>query len=293
MEKFPYKTTTYIRELITNTQSEAISRQFDIDPREYDNNKNIEFELDPVNDMLYYIGDGIIKKYQNRILLITTGTCAVNCRYCFRRNFDYALSIDTDNFDLLVEKINTFTAVDEVILSGGDPLTLSNDILKKLFTSLQRCPHITKIRIHSRLLTVSPNRINDSLLSIFTACPQKIIFVSHINHSDELTDASRIAAKKLLASDVLLLNQSVLLKGINDSETILSLLSNQLFDAGILPYYLNLFDKVKGGEHFFLSIEKSKEIYQRLSENVSGYLLPKLVYDDGGTLSKIIVGTIK
>jgi EF-P beta-lysylation protein EpmB len=291
MRDFPYKTTKHVREIIADTGSEAVSRQFDVDNREYETALRSDFNSDPVNDSAHRIGDGIIKKYKNRVLLITTGDCAVHCRYCFRRNFDYQYAIERHDFDPLIERIKTLDEVDEVILSGGDPLVLSNDALRRLIAGIGSCGNISRIRIHSRVLTVLPGRFDDALLSVFSESPKKIILVNHINHSDEISEKSTIAANKLLKLNVLLLNQSVLLKGVNDTAEILSDLSDKLFQAGILPYYLNLLDKVRSAEHYYLSHNEALRIYQSLSERVSGYLLPKLVYDDGGDSAKKIIGT--
>ncbi len=291
MTNFPYKTTKHIRNLILKNSHQKISKQFDIDPRELIKISTPGFNQDPVNDMNFYLGDGIIRKYKNRILLLVTGTCAVNCRYCFRRNFDYNLSVTHNDIEPLISKIQQIHEVDEVILSGGDPLTVSNSILAKLINGLNKCTNLARIRIHSRMLTVSPNRFDKNLINIFEKSDKKIVLVNHINLAEELSSHSRQLVKQLQKSNVTMLNQSVLLKGINDSSLILTELSNQLFNTGILPYYLNILDKTEGAEHFFLELDTVLKIYKDFSESVSGYLLPKLVYDQGDGKSKKILGT--
>lgn len=291
IRKFPYKTTKHVRELIAKTESKAVARQFDFNERECETSARSDFVTDPVNDTSHYIGNGIIKKYKNRVLVIATVDCSVHCRYCFRRNFDYQQSLNIKDIDSFVEQIRALNEVEEVILSGGDPLVLSNASVCSIFDGLERCRNISRIRIHSRMLTVLPSRFGESLLSIFKSSSKKVILVSHINHSDEISEKSIVIADKLRKANVVLLNQSVLLRGVNDSSKVLADLSNNLFQAGILPYYINLLDKVIGSEHYYVESQDAISIYQELSEITSGYLLPKLVYDDGGKSSKRLIGT--
>ncbi len=291
-DHFPEKITQHVKNIIKTSNSTAVARQFLLSHIEYSLEQSPIFKKDPVNDMEFLIGNGMIRKYKNRILLITTGSCSVNCRYCFRRNFNYDFSINKDNLPELITKIKSFPEVDEIILSGGDPLTLSNDVLKNLLVSLNHCDNIARIRIHSRMLTVAPNRFTFELLDILGYSKKKIILVNHINHCDEITKKTSLIAKQLKQQDIFLLNQSVILKGVNDSAKVLTQLSNALFEIGILPYYLNILDKDIGAEHFYLSNKEVMAIYREFSKQVSGYLLPKLVYDDGLGESKKIVGTI-
>jgi EF-P beta-lysylation protein EpmB len=230
---------------------------------------------------------GLLHKYKNRVLLILKGGCAVNCRYCFRRHFPY--EDNKGGKSVWQNSINYIAAhpeLNEVILSGGDPLMAKDHELEWLIQHLDKVPHIKRLRIHSRLPVVIPNRITDTLCRLFAETRLQVILVTHINHANEISPYFTDKMTQLKQANVTLLNQSVLLKGINDTSKALTNLSEALFDAGILPYYLHVLDKVQGAAHFFVSDEKAKELMAELIENVSGYLVPTLAREIGGRKSK-------
>lgn len=221
---------------------------------------------------------GLIHKYPNRVLLIASRVCAIHCQYCFRQNFDYAEHDAISNWAAIECYIAQNLQINEVILSGGDPLSLSDEKLQFLLDKIGRIAHLKTLRIHSRSAVVTPNRITVELVKMLNKMPLNVVLVLHINHANELTNAFATAMQKL--NKVTLLNQSVLLKGVNDSVSVLSELSLALFDLGILPYYLHLLDKVKGAESFLVSDETAVNLHQALSRKLSGYLVPRLVRDE-------------
>ena len=248
------------------------------------------FTSDPLSESQFLPAPGIIHKYKNRLLMVTTGACGIHCRYCFRRHFPYddqslTPSISEQSFGY----IQNSTQVNEVILSGGDPLSLSDLKLKSILNRLEEIPHLKRIRIHSRLLAILPERITENMVQLFSQTPLKVIIVTHINHPNELDEFFALQLKWLKAAGVTLLNQSVLLKNINDSDHVLVALSEALFDAGILPYYLHLLDPVEGAAHFDVAEEKAKEIYAKIMANLPGFLVPKLVREEAGAQNKTLV----
>ncbi len=230
---------------------------------------------------------GLLHKYQNRALLIVKGGCAVNCRYCFRRHFPYQ-----DNkgnkfaWQRSLQYVAEHTELNELILSGGDPLMAKDEELQWLIEQVADIPHIKRLRIHSRLPVVIPARITDTLCTLLAQSRLQVIMVTHINHSHEINTELTTALSKLRQNGITLLNQSVLLKGVNDSVAAQVNLSEALFDAGVLPYYLHVLDKVQGAAHFFVSDERAREIMAGLVQQVSGYLVPKLTREIGGRPSK-------
>ncbi|EEX38114.1 lysine 2,3-aminomutase [Vibrio metschnikovii] len=230
---------------------------------------------------------GLLHKYRNRCLLIVKGGCAINCRYCFRRHFPYQ---DNKGNKLVWQQSLDYIAqhrqLNEVILSGGDPLMAKDHELGWLIEQIAAIPHIKRLRIHSRLPVVIPARITDELVSLCAETRLQVILVTHINHANEINAELSQQLARLRAEKVTLLNQSVLLKGVNDSVPAQVALSEALFDAGILPYYLHVLDKVQGAAHFYVSDEQARTIIAGLIEQVSGYLVPKLTREIGGRPSK-------
>ncbi|WP_159567299.1 EF-P beta-lysylation protein EpmB [Budvicia diplopodorum] len=230
---------------------------------------------------------GLLHKYHNRALLLVKGGCAVNCRYCFRRHFPYHNNPgNKHSWSAALDYVNQHTELDELIFSGGDPLMAKDHELDWLITEVEKIPHIKRLRIHSRLPVVIPARITDALCHRFANSRLQTIFVTHINHAHEIDDHLIDSMRKLKQSGVTLLNQSVLLRGVNNSAEALIDLSNQLFNAGILPYYLHVLDKVQGAAHFMIDDESAREIVGKMLEKTSGYLVPKLTREIGGQLSK-------
>ncbi|MGU3415578.1 EF-P beta-lysylation protein EpmB [Enterobacteriaceae bacterium C34A] len=244
------------------------------------------FSTDPLEEQ-HSVVPGLLHKYRNRALLLVKGGCAVNCRYCFRRHFPYADNQGNKrNWQAALDYISAHPELDEIIFSGGDPLMAKDHELNWLLDSLEAIPHIKRLRIHSRLPIVIPARITDALTERFTRSSLQILLVNHINHAQEIDDEFRQAMRKLKMAGVTLLNQSVLLRGVNDNAHTLANLSNALFDAGVMPYYLHVLDKVQGAAHFMVSDDEARAIMRELLTLVSGYMVPKLAREIGGEPSK-------
>uniref|UniRef100_UPI0034DE2485 KamA family radical SAM protein n=1 Tax=Candidatus Thiodubiliella endoseptemdiera TaxID=2738886 RepID=UPI0034DE2485 len=236
------------------------------------------FSASPLADESNSPVAGLIHKYPNRVLLIASRVCAIHCQYCFRQNFNYNEHDAVSNWAEIEDYIRQHTEIDEVILSGGDPLSLSDEKLQSLIDKIEVILHIKTLRIHSRSAVVTPSRLTPDFIKMLNKTTLNMVMVLHINHANELSNEFAIAIRKL--SNISLLNQSVLLKGVNDSVPVLSKLSLGLFDLGILPYYLHLLDKVNGAEHFLVSDEDSVKLHKELSKKLSGYLVPRLVRDE-------------
>jgi EF-P beta-lysylation protein EpmB len=248
---------------------------------------------DPVGDLNAMATPGLLHKYQGRALLVTTGACAIHCRYCFRRHFPYSASNPRKNeWKQALDYLHTHNDIHEVILSGGDPLVLDNAKLAELFTALEHIPHIQWLRIHTRLPVVLPSRIDDELITLLQKLRFRITFVIHANHANELMIDELEALQRLRSSGITLLNQSVLLKGVNDCGTSLATLSKRLYEAGVLPYYLHLLDPVRGAMHFDVPQYRAIEILDKLKKELPGYLLPRLVREIPGEASKTAIFTI-
>ncbi|EGT5711647.1 EF-P beta-lysylation protein EpmB [Cronobacter dublinensis subsp. dublinensis] len=244
------------------------------------------FTTDPLEEQNSVV-PGLLHKYHNRALLLVKGGCAVNCRYCFRRHFPYADNQGNKrNWQAALDYIAAHPELDEIIFSGGDPLMAKDNELEWLVTRLEAIPHLKRLRIHSRLPIVIPARVTDSLVRLLGQTRLQVLLVNHINHAQEIDDAFRAGMTKLRAAGVTLLNQSVLLKGVNDNAATLAALSNALFDAGVMPYYLHVLDKVQGAAHFMVSDDEARAIMRELLSQVSGYLVPKLAREIGGEPSK-------
>lgn len=230
---------------------------------------------------------GLIHKYKNRVLIIAHQACAVHCRYCFRRHFPYSEARLSDlAIDDICQYIGQHPDINEVILSGGDPLSLSDAALISLLNRFDQIDQISTIRIHSRTPVVLPERITEQLLTKFAEISCNIVMVLHINHPREISETLKEKLKLLTEINVTLLNQTVLLRNINDDATTLISLSNALFRAGILPYYLHLLDPVQGAHHFEVEQQAAQELWLQMQSNLSGYLLPKLVRETPNELSK-------
>ncbi|WP_312182370.1 EF-P beta-lysylation protein EpmB [Pantoea sp. CTOTU46764] len=244
------------------------------------------YSTDPLDEQSSVV-PGLLHKYRNRALLLVKGGCAVNCRYCFRRHFPYQDNQGNKrNWQAAIDYIATHPELDEIIFSGGDPLMAKDHELAWLVDALEKIPHLKRLRIHTRLPVVIPARITEGLCQILADTRLQVLMVSHINHAQEIDDELRFGMQMLKRADVTLLNQSVLLRDVNDDAQTLADLSNALFDAGILPYYLHVLDKVQGAAHFFVSDEEARMIVRQLLAMVSGYMVPKLAREIGGEPSK-------
>ncbi|OEF22740.1 EF-P beta-lysylation protein EpmB [Vibrio rumoiensis] len=244
------------------------------------------YSTDPLDEQDNVL-PGLLHKYRSRVLMIVKGGCAINCRYCFRRHFPYQDNKGNKaTWQQSLDYIADHPELDEVILSGGDPLMAKDSELQWLVDGISNIEHIKTIRIHSRLPVVIPSRITDKLCAILEQTRLNIVMVTHINHANEINDELTIALTKLKRVGVHLLNQSVLLKGVNDSVDTQVNLSRTLFQAGVLPYYLHVLDKVQGAAHFYVSDQQARAIMQGVLKQVAGYLVPKLAREVGGEASK-------
>jgi len=245
------------------------------------------FGQDAVGDLQQLRGGGVIQKYRGRVLVMATGACAVHCRYCFRRHFPYADQLAArDHWREALEVIAGDDSIHEVILSGGDPLSLSDDKLSELSDALNRIPHLRRLRLHTRQPVVLPERVDDRLLGWLAQSRLHKVIVIHANHAQELSTAVAEALARLRLQSVTLLNQSVLLAGVNDSSAVLEALSTRLFELGVLPYYLHLLDRVAGAAHFEVGENKAQQLMRELSSRMPGYLVPKLVREVAGKPAK-------
>ncbi len=254
--------------------------------------KRNNYSQDPLNEEKANPVSGLLHKYQGRVLLTLTGACAINCRFCFRRHFPYSdNNPNQGGFEKVLAYIKNDPSILEVILSGGDPLVVNDRMLKNFTDQLASIPQVKRLRIHSRIPIVLPERINEGLISWIRSLRQRLILVTHCNHPQEINESVREAMQLLKAAGVTLLNQAVLLKGINDAVETQVALSEALFAVGIQPYYLHLFDKVAGAAHFDLALSRAKKLYRQLSQQLPGYLLPKLARETVGEGAKTLFGT--
>ena len=245
------------------------------------------FGLDAVGDGAAKTAPGVIQKYRGRALLVATGSCAIHCRYCFRRHFPYAEETAArDGWREAVDLIRQDASIEEVLLSGGDPLSLSNGKLAELTGALADIPHLRRLRIHSRLPIVVPERVDDGLMGWLSALPWPATLVVHANHANEFDGAVDAALGRLREAGVHLLNQAVLLRGVNDSVDALAALSERGFAAGVLPYYLHQLDRVAGVAHFEVDDAHARALHAGLAARLSGYLVPRLVREIPGDTGK-------
>ena len=255
-------------------------------PSKKEFNSDPNYLLDPLQEQSNS-NPGVLHKYQSRVLLLVRGGCAVNCRYCFRRHFPYSDNhLNKQEWQETLVYIRQDSKINEVIYSGGDPLMAKDDFLAWLTDEIAQIDHIKRIRIHTRLPVVIPSRITPELIKWFTQTRLKPIMVLHINHPQEIDQSLRDTLQKLTQAGVTLLNQGVLLKDINDSADVQVALSESLFDAGVLPYYLHVMDKVQGAQHFDHEDKIAKEIMAQMIKRLPGFLVPKLVREIGGQPGK-------
>ncbi|AMN47503.1 lysine 2,3-aminomutase [Steroidobacter denitrificans] len=246
---------------------------------------------DPVGDMDSRAGSGLLQKYAGRALLVTTGACAVHCRYCFRRHFPYGQeSALHGGWQPALAQLRAAPDIHEVILSGGDPWSLSDRRLRQLTDGLQELPQLRRLRIHTRYPVVLPERVDAGLLAWLGELKLQIVIVIHANHANEIDASVREACARLAGTGATLLNQSVLLAQINDDVDTLAQLSEALFAAKVLPYYLHMLDKVRGAAHFDIDTKRALALHQELAARLPGYLVPRLVREVAGANAKTPVG---
>ena len=248
------------------------------------------YSIDPLGEYRCMPCNGVIHKYRGRLLLIASGSCAINCRFCFRRHFSYENNqLSGDTWDRALGYIASDSSINEVILSGGDPLAANDTRLEKLVNALSDISHVETLRIHTRMPLLIPQRITSRMLQWFTSSRLKPIMVIHCNHANEIDFLVKDALAELRQKGVVLLNQTVLLKDINDSSETLIKLSKKLIQSSVMPYYLHLLDRVQGAAHFNVDEKTARHIVKDMMGKCSGYLVPKLVRDVAGDKSKTYI----
>ena len=260
-------------------------------PSGCESQSHADFTANPVGDLQAETVPGVLHKYRGRALIMATGACAIHCRYCFRRHYPYAgNTASPERWQHILRYLQQDQSIHEAILSGGDPLMVSDERLGEWTGQLSRIPHLRRLRLHTRLPVVLPQRVTQRLIDLLIQSAQPIVVVLHINHPRELSSPVVAAIGKLRQAHITLLNQSVLLKGVNDSAEVLRALSEELFAAGVLPYYLHLLDRVDGAAHFEVPEPRAQRIYREMLRQLPGYLVPKLVREIAGEASKTPVG---
>lgn len=278
----PYRLANKIKK---NSLSDPILKQFLPSIKE----KTIlpEYASDPVSDFAFLKEKKLLHKYEGRALLLVSSACAMHCRYCFRQNFDY--ETEEKGFEKELSLIKEDLSIKEIILSGGDPLSLSNSRLHDLLRKLSMISHVQVIRFHTRFPLGIPERIDEEFLAILSSIPKQIFFIIHVNHPSELDTDIFAALKKIQHLGIPILNQTVLLKGINDDFETLKLLFETLTGQGILPYYLHQLDQVQGAAHFEVDEERGLELIERLKESLPGYAVPRYVKEVPGEKNKTTI----
>ena len=248
------------------------------------------FSRDAVGDQAATLRPGLLQKYHGRVLIVTTGTCAVHCRYCFRRHFPYSESPPSPAvWDQAFAQIAADSSIEEVILSGGDPLTIRDDRLTSIAHALSQIEHVQRLRVHTRLPVMIPERVTDSLLDWLTGTRLTTVVVIHANHPQEIDADVLVAIRRMIDRGVPVLNQSVLLRGVNDSAEVLATLCRRLANVGVLPYYLHQLDKVEGASHFEVPIRRGLELVEHLRQVLPGYAVPRYVHEVPGAASKQVL----
>lgn len=240
---------------------------------------------DPLQEEAFRAGPGILRKYGSRALLLVAGACAIHCRYCFRRHGDYGAVVLRD-LEAALATLAGDAAVREVILSGGDPLSLSDARLATVFAGLTRLPRLEAIRLHSRTATTVPARVTPALLRLIETSSVPVVIVTHSNHAQELDPVTAAALGRLRAAGATLLNQAVLLRGVNDNAQALEDHCRRLFACGVLPYYIHLLDAVAGAAHFAVPLAEARVLEQALRDRLPGYLVPRFVREIPGQAAK-------
>lgn len=286
-------TSSYIRKMQSGDINDPLLRQ--VLPLEIENHTQTQITgiTDPVGDINAMPSPGLLHKYHGRALIISTGACAIHCRYCFRRHYPYQQSACTGSvLNKALGYLQQHLEIEEVILSGGDPLVLDNAKLATLIHQLENIPQLQTLRIHTRLPVVLPARINQGLLKLLQGSRFNIVMVIHANHANELQNEELTRLHQLHAAGITLLNQSVLLKDINDNADTLVSLSKRLFQCKTLPYYLHLLDPVAGAMHFDVNKQSALTLKAQMEQQLPGYLVPKLVREIAGKQAKTAIFSI-
>lgn len=246
---------------------------------------------DPVQDTTFQKSERLLQKYQGRVLVVSTGACAMHCRYCFRQNFDYPAAGSSPARE--IDLISQDPSICEVILSGGDPLSLSDHVLARWIAALDSIPHVKRLRLHTRFPIGIPERITENLLSLLTSTRLQVWMVVHCNHALELDEDVCSALKRVLCAGIPVLNQAVLLRGVNDDLQTQIELCSRLVDHGIQPYYLHQLDRVQGAQHFEVPVKEGLDLIRALRSHVSGYAVPEYVAEVPGHPSKTPISSLQ
>jgi EF-P beta-lysylation protein EpmB len=272
------------QKMAKGTLEDPLVRQFL--PTRQERQMHAHFAWDPVCDASFQQEAKLLRKYEGRVLLVCTSACAMHCRYCFRQHFAYDTS---KTFEEELVQIEQDLSIHEVILSGGDPLSLSDEILSGILGRLAKLPHIRRIRFHTRFPIGIPERIDEVFLNLMAQIPQQVYFVIHCNHPRELDEEIFDRLKALQRLGCLILNQAVLLKGVNDNVHTLKQLAEQLVNHGIIFYYLHQLDRVQGAAHFEVEEEKGRHLIAEIAKQLPGYAVPKYVREVAGEPNKTLL----
>ncbi|MCV2525413.1 MAG: KamA family radical SAM protein [Candidatus Lightella neohaematopini] len=274
---FPFRVPKiFVKRMKLNDPNDPLLMQVLVNIKESRNFNKLTKKISFESNLIKF---NLIHKYNNRVLILLNNSCAIHCRYCFRRDYLKDINSIKNNMNYIIDYILQNKEINEVILSGGDPLMIRDKNIKIFISMLERINHILILRIHTRLPVIIPSRITDNLCNILSNSRFKIVLVTHINHANEIDSSVINSMNKLIKANVILLNQSVLLRNINNNANVLANLSIKLIQAGIVPYYIHLLDKINSNIHFLVTKTQANKIMKDLSNKVSGYLLPKLMYD--------------
>jgi EF-P beta-lysylation protein EpmB len=274
----------YLSRIERGNPNDPLLRQ--VLPVDQENRAVAGYQLDPLSESSFSTGPGLLQKYDGRTLIIATGACAIHCRYCFRRHFPYHKNSGLKGWRTAIRSITADDSIEEVILSGGDPLTLIDQQLSRLIRDLELIPHLRRLRIHSRLPIVIPSRVTSGLLATLSSSRLKGVVVVHVNHANEIDTDVKRALRDLHCSGTIVLNQSVLLRGVNDDMDSLVRLSERLIDCNVIPYYLHQLDPVSGAAHFHVPVEEGIQLIKRLRARLPGYMVPQFVQEIPGDFHK-------
>ena len=278
----------YVKRIRPQDPSDPLLRQ--VLPIDAEDVSPSHYSADPLGEDVATLRPGLLQKYHGRLLVVATGACAIHCRYCFRRHFPYGEGPGgTALREQLSEALSADESLEEVILSGGDPLTLVDQAVSGLIDTIEKAAHIKRLRIHTRLPIVIPQRVTDALVERLQSSRLQKVIVVHANHANEIDDGVIDSLHRLAASGATLLNQSVLLRGVNDSADALVDLSQRLLDANVLPYYLHQLDPVIGAAHFEVSIEHGLKLIKDIRARLPGYAVPRYVQEISGQPNKTVL----
>ncbi len=286
---FPVRVPTpYLGRIEHGNPQDPLLRQ--VLPLEDEDQSQPGFVQDPLQERYATQVPGLIRKYRSRALLMVTGQCAINCRYCFRRHFPYdEHRLSTQERSAILRALAADPDINEVIFSGGDPLVANDRLLARWAQDLDALPGIRRLRIHTRLPIVIPQRVDDTLVHWLSRSRLQKVIVVHVNHPREIDQPVRDALTRLKSTGATLLNQSVILRGVNDDAETLTSLSEALFDAGVMPYYLHAFDPVSGAHHFDVTDNRARELVRAMQSQLPGFLVPRLVREMPGEPGKTLL----